>query len=125
MESLRRSFREILRYPSALIGLFIISLLVITAVYAVIKIPYQQAIELWRGGETVWYQNPKFAPPAWYNLFTSKKEPESFAVSTAKGTMNKVVETGAQDTSTFTINYSFDFQADNYPQELLVYFNTK
>src|SRR5512146_2293773 len=101
MESIRNSSREILRYPSALIGLFIIGLLVATAIYAVIKIPYRQAIELWRGGESVWYQNPKYAPPAWFNLFTSKKEPVSFAVSTAKGSMSKTVKTGAQDTSSF------------------------
>src|SRR5512138_1972793 len=105
MQTLRNSFKEILRYPSALIGLVVIGLLVITAVYAVIKIPYRQAIELWRGGEAVWYQNPKFAPPSWYNLFASKKEPESFAVSTAKGNMSKVVTPGAQDTGSVAIDY--------------------
>src|SRR5512142_850533 len=125
MDSLRRSFREILRYPSALIGLFIISLLVITAVYAVVKIPYRQAIELWRGGEEVWYRNPKFAPPSWYNLFSAKKAAESFSVGTAKGGITKTVTPGAQGTSSITMDYSFDFQADEYPQELQIYFNTK
>src|SRR5512140_2850337 len=125
MQTIRNSFREIMRYPSALIGLVIIGLLVATAVYAVIKIPYRQAIELWRGGETVWYQNPKFAPPSWFNWFTSKKEPVSFAVSTAKRSMNKTVTPGAQNTGTVDINYTFDFQYDNYPQELLIYFDTK
>src|SRR5512143_927613 len=124
MGGIRRSLREILRYPSALIGLFIIGLLFLTAVYAVIKIPYRQAIELWRGGESVWYQNPKFAPPAWFNLFSEKKLPESFAVSTAKGTMSKTVTPGAQDTGTVDINHTFDFQYDEYPQELLIYFTT-
>ncbi len=124
MESIRKAFGEIRRYPSAIIGLVIISLLVATAVYAVIKIPYGQAIELWRGGEEVWYRNPKYAPPSWYNLFTSKKEPESFAVSTAKGTMTKAVTPGAQDTSSIDMNYSFDFQFDEPPQELMIYFNT-
>src|SRR5512143_1379124 len=124
METVRRSLKEILRYPSAIIGVVIISLLVFTAVYAVIKIPYQQAINLWRGGESVWYQNPKFAPTAWYNIFSSKKLPVSFAVNTAKGTMTKTVTPGAQDTGSVAISYSFDFQADDFPQELLVYFTT-
>ena len=124
MESIRNSSREILRYPSALIGLFIIGLLFLTAGYAVIKIPYRQAIELWRGGESVWYQNPKFAPPAWFNLFSEKKLPESFAVSTAKGSMSKTVTPGAQDTGTVDIHHAFDFQYDEYPQELLIYFTT-
>ena len=124
MESIRNSFKEILRYPSALIGVVIIGLLVATAIYAVIKIPYRQAIELWRGGESVWYQNPKFAPPAWYNLFSSKKFAESFSVSTAKGTLSKTVTAGAQDTGSIDIHHSFDFQYDEYPQEMLIYFNT-
>ncbi len=124
MQTLRNSLREILRYPSALVGLVIIALLVFTAVYAVIKVPYQKAIDLWRGGESVWYQNPKFAPPAWFNLFTSKKLPVSFDVNTANGTMPKTVTLGAQNTSTVEINYPFDFQYDDYPQEVMVYFNT-
>ena len=124
MQAVRSSFREILRYPSAIVGLVIISLLVVTAVYAVIKIPYQQAIDLWRGGEDVWYQNPKFAPPAWFNFFSSKKAPVSFAVNTQNGSMTKTVTPGAQNTSTIDMAYSFDFQYDEYPQEMLVYFTT-
>jgi peptide/nickel transport system permease protein len=125
MDTLRKSFREILRYPSAIVGLVIISLLVITAVYAVIKIPYNQAINLWRGGETVWYQNPKFAPPAWFNLFTSKKLPVSFTVNTANGSMSKIVTPGTQGTGTVDISYAFNYEYDDYPQEMLVYFTTK
>ena len=81
----------------------------VTAVYAVIKIPYNEAIRLWRGGEEVWYQNPKFAPPAWFNFFSSKKLPVSFAVNTADGSMTKTVTPGAQGTGTVDISYSFRF----------------
>src|SRR5512142_3267387 len=98
MNAIRNSFRELLRYPSAVVGLFIILLLIITAAYAMIHIPYNEAIRLWRGGEDVWYMNPKYAPPAWFNFFTAKKLPISFAVDTAKGTMQKTVTPGAQGT---------------------------
>jgi peptide/nickel transport system permease protein len=125
MDAFKNSFREILRYPSAIVGVVIILLLVVTAVYAVVAIPYEQAINLWRGGEDVWYQNPKFAPPAWINYFRAKKLPVSFTVNTADGTMNKIVTPGAQGTSTIDISYAFDFQYDDYPQEMLLYFNTK
>ena len=77
MDTMKKSLREILRYPSAVVGIVIISLLVITAIYTVITIPYNKAISLWRGGEDVWYKNPKFAPPAWINIFQSKKLPVS------------------------------------------------
>ena len=125
MNTLKNSFREVLRYPSAIIGLIIILLLVATAIYTVIKIPYNEAINLWRGGEDVWYRNPKFAPPEWFNFFSEKKLPASFDVNTSNGTMTKVVTPGAQGTATFDISYSFDFQYDDYPQEMILYFDTK
>src|SRR5215211_1236760 len=121
MNSIRNSFRNLLYYPSAVLGMIVVFLLVFTAVYAVIKIPYSEAIRLWRGGEDVWYQNPKFAPPAWINLFSKKKYAESFAVRTSDGTMTKEVTQGAQDTSTMEISYTFDFSYDYYPQDLILY----
>jgi len=85
MEGLRSSFREVLRYPSALVGLAIVLTLVLTAAWAVIKIPYRQAVALWRGGESAWYQNPKYAAPSWFNLFSRKKLPVSFKASSGDG----------------------------------------
>ena len=125
MNNLKHSFREILRYPSAVLGLSIIFLLVVVAIYTVIKIPYNTAINLWRGGEEVWYQNPKFAPPAWINFFLSKKLPISFTADTANHTMTKTVTPGAQGIGTVDISYTFDFQYDDYPQEMFLYFTTK
>jgi peptide/nickel transport system permease protein len=125
METLRTFWREIQRYPSAIAGLIVILLLVIVAIYAVIAIPYNEAIRLWRGGEDVWYQNPQFAPPEWTNFFSSKKQPVSFAASTTNKRMAKLATPGDDNTSTVNINYSFDFSSDGYPQEMLIYFTTK
>jgi peptide/nickel transport system permease protein len=111
-------------YPSAILGLLVVFLLVFTAVYAMVKIPYREAIRLWRGGEEVWYQNPRFAPPAWINLFSSKKYSESFAVKTSDGSMVKEVTPGAEGTSTMTMSYTFDYLYDYYPQELILYINS-
>ncbi len=124
MESLRSSYREVLRYPSALTGLVIIVLLVMTAAYTVIKIPYQQAVDLWRGGESAWYQNPKLAGPSWFNIFSKTKLPVSFQVSTADGRMVKTITPGARDTATIDIQYTFNYRYDSPPQELLLYFDT-
>lgn len=121
MKSLKNSLRNLLYYPSAVLGILVVFLLVFTAVYAMIKIPYREAIRLWRGGEEVWYQNPKFAPPAWINLFSSKKYAESFAVRTSDGSMEKEVTPGAEGTSTMEASYTFDFTSDYYPQELILY----
>src|SRR5512141_358238 len=98
MKALQNSFQKLWAYPSAILGLFVVFLLVFTAVYAMVKIPYADAIRLWRGGEDVWYQNPKFAPPAWINFFSNKKYAESFAVRTSDRSMKQEVTPGAQGT---------------------------
>ena len=124
MNSIRNSFRNLLYYPSAVLGMIVVFLLVFTAVYAMIKIPYREAIRLWRGGEEVWYQNPKFAPPAWVNLFSKKKYAESFSVRTSDGSIAKTVTPGEEGTSTMEASYTFDFSSDYYPQDLILYFTS-
>lgn len=121
MNTMRSSLQKLLYYPSAVVGMLVVFLLVFTAVYAMIKIPYNEAIRMWRGGEDVWYQNPKFAAPAWINFFSSQKYSESFAVRTSDGTMEKIVEPGAEGTATYTMNHAFDFEYDYYPQEMILY----
>lgn len=126
MKKLKSFFHDVAHYPSAIAGLIIILLLAALAVYALIKIPYAEAIRLWRGGEEVWYQNPKFAAPIWYNWFSEKKQPVSFAVKSGneEGLMSKTVTPGAQDTASIDFTYNFDYNYDGYPQDLLLYFNT-
>ncbi|HEX6270574.1 MAG TPA: ABC transporter permease [Anaerolineales bacterium] len=125
INTLKNSFRKILYYPSALLGMLVVFLLIFTAVYAMVKIPYNEAIRLWRGGEEVWYQNPKFAPPAWINYFSRTKYAESFAVRTSDGSMTKEVTPGAEGTSTMSASYEFDFTYDYYPQDLILYVTSK
>ncbi len=112
-------------YPSAVFGLLIVLLLVTLAIYAMVKIPYNEAIRLWRGGEAVWYQNPKFAAPAWINYFSSKKYAESFAVKTNDGTLQSEFTPGAEGTSTLIANHTFDFSYDTYPQDMILYFKSE
>jgi peptide/nickel transport system permease protein len=124
MKTLRNTFRTLWSYPSAVVGLFVVFLLVFTAIYAMVKIPYSEAIRLWRGGEEVWYQNPKFAPPAWINLFSSKKYAESFSVRTSDGSMAKEVTPGAKGTSTILATHDFNFNYDYLPQDVILYFTS-
>ncbi|MFN3308132.1 MAG: ABC transporter permease [Anaerolineales bacterium] len=125
MNRFRNVLGELLRYPSAIIGSLVVFMLISIAIYTLIKIPYREAIRLWRGGEDVWYQNPKYAAPAWLNLFYTKKQPISFAVSSAKGEMEKTVTPLDQDITTIELKYSFDFQYDEFPQDLLLYFKSQ
>ena len=124
MNALKNSIQKLFYYPSAVLGLFVVSLLVGLAIYAMVKIPYREAIRLWRGGEEVWYKNPKFAAPAWINYFSSTKYAESFAVSTADGSFAGEVTPGAEGTATLLANHTFDFTYDTYPQDMILYFTS-
>ena len=124
MNNLRTTFQKLMLYPSAIVGVLVIILLVVVAIYTMITIPYSEAITLWRGGEEVWYQNPRFAPPAWINYFSSKKYSESFVVDTKDGEIATNVIPGNDGVSTLEMTYEFDFNYDYYPQEMLFYFNS-
>jgi peptide/nickel transport system permease protein len=124
MNTLRSSFQKLAQYPSAIAGVVAVFLLVGVAIYTMIAIPYPEAIRLWRGGEDVWYQNPRFASPAWINYFSTQKYAESFAVNTADGSMTKNATPGKDGVTTYDIAYEFDFQYDVFPQEMLLYFTS-
>lgn len=125
MNALKKNLNELMQYPSAVFGLVIVLILLAVSIYAPLKISYSEAIRLWRGGEEVWYQNPKNAPPAWFNYFTKKKLPVSFAVKGGEDDFEKTVTPGEQNTTAIDFNYMLDFNYDEYPQEILLYFDTK
>lgn len=126
MKGIKSTLKEIGRYPTAVFGVFIILLLVVLAIYAMVTIPYDEAIHLWRGTEDTAYKNPKNAPPIWYNLFSKTKLPISFAVNSADedSGFTKVVTTTSTG-NTMEFDYTFNFEADEPPQELSLYITSK
>lgn len=125
MKAFLQSLREITRYPSALIGLLMILGLVVLAIYAVVSIPYSEATRMWRGGEEVWYQNPKTAQPSWINWFREDKLPTTIFMTTKDGSVPKTVNPGSEGVGYIDIEFTFDYPYDDFPQELSVYFASK
>jgi peptide/nickel transport system permease protein len=123
MSALIRTLTELKKYPTAVIGLILIALLIITSVYAVIAIPYSEAIKLWRDVE-VWRYAPKNARPAWVNWFTGKKLPENIILKSAQMPETKTVEAYPGFVDIF-YEFEFDYQYDDFPQELSLFFNAK
>ena len=122
MKRLTQSLREISRYPSAIGGTLIILFLIGLSIYTVVTIPYQEAIRLWRGGPDIWYQNPPTAQPRWVNYFRREKLPETFTIKSQDTTKNiKDTANGRQ----IEISLPFDFSADSFPQELILYFKSQ
>jgi len=125
MKWLRQTFTDIKQYPSAVGGVIIIALLVALAIYTVIAIPYSEAIRLWRGGEDVWGDNPRLAPPAWTNLFRSKKLPETIVLTPDGENVTKSTSVISEDMYDVTLEYTFDYPYDDFPQSITFFFTTQ
>lgn len=126
MKSFGRIFSEIRRYPSAMIGLTLILLLITLAVYTVATIPYDEAIRLWRGGEGVWSNYPRLAEPKWTNWFRSEKLPETLIISSENNdAVTKEYVTTASGKTDVRISIPFEYNADSFPQEVTVFFTSE
>ena len=115
-------FREIRKYPSAIIGISIITLLVLIAVYTLIALPYREAIRLWRGGEGVWADYPRNARPVWLNLLPWNNYSETIIVDSSDGSIVKerfIVD----ETDALYMELTFDFPYDTFPREVVMFIN--
>lgn len=121
MQALKNAFRQLLAYPSAILGSVIILGLVAVGIYAPIAIPYSEAIAKWRGGEEHWRQNPRLVPPVWYNWFTEDRLPASFQYFDTDENVTRVDTPRPEGGVNTVITYTFDFEADRFPQELILY----
>lgn len=123
MRRLTRTLRELRRYPSAIVGMVVVAVLVAYAAYAVITIPYSEAIRLWRGGEEVWAEYPKNAQPIWTDWFTREARPRSIILNTADGSATKTAdpEKATRLTLTFPVEYTYD----GFPKDLVVFLTAR
>ncbi len=123
MNVFKRAFKELFQYPSAVAGLVIILMLIAIGIYAIVSIPYNEAIRLWRGGVGVWDENPRTAAPAWINLFRANDLPESFVFDTRKQPELKMVKE-ISGMNKYTILFTIDYPYDGFPQEIVLYFTS-
>jgi peptide/nickel transport system permease protein len=117
MSGLRDAIKEFARYPSAIAGLAIIMALIALAIYTVVAIPYSQGINLWRGGEDIWVENPRNARPSWVDFFSGKRLPKTLVVSTEQGAA-KNVRPLPGGLRAVEIVLPFDYQYDAFPSEI-------
>ena len=113
--------RQIAQYPSAIAGVLIILFLVAVALYAMITIPIDEALQLWRGSENVWAENPRTAWPVWYNFFTEEELPPTLALRSDGDEAEISVETLSENITEKLIVYTFDYPYEAFPQELTLF----
>jgi len=123
VKQLKETFKQLLAYRSAIVGLCILCFIMGLSIYAVIAIPYEEAIRAWRLGEDVSINNPRNASPSWVNFFLKKKLPETIIMDTLKkesGAKKKIVE--GETISVIRIEFPFEFNYDDFPSELNLFF---
>ena len=117
---MKKFFRDLKQYPSAIFGSILVLLLVAIAIGTVVAIPYDQAISQWRGGEDVRGEVPKTARPLYVNWFSSKRLPETMVLDTTDPVdgIEKTTEQLSDELIDVSIVYRFDYDYDDFPQEL-------
>jgi peptide/nickel transport system permease protein len=118
--------KPILRYKSAVIGISVLLFLVGVSVYTVVTLPFEKAAQLWRAGELTWLDTPRNAAPAWFNLFTSKKLPETIIRDTRNPGPEtvKVVVPAGQNIKILRAELSFNYDYDDFPSEINLFFTS-
>jgi peptide/nickel transport system permease protein len=125
MNRLRSRIAELTTYPSAVVGLVIVLFLVGISIYTVIAIPYDEAVRLWRGSEEDWYNSPKFAAPAWLNLFSRQDRPETIIRSSQADVPEKRTAVISEEMGSIAFSLAFDYPYDDFPQEISVFFEAQ
>lgn len=125
MKGLANVIRQFKSYPSAVAGLTIIVLMVILAIYALVAIPYSEAIQLWRGGDNVWLETPRNARPAWFNLFYREKLPVTIVLRTTDNPSPRTMVDLGGGVFMSDIVLEFDYNYDGFPTELALFLTAK
>jgi peptide/nickel transport system permease protein len=71
---------QILKYPSVILGLVVILMLLVVSIDTVMAIPYDEAVTYWHSDG--WLLAPRLARPLWTNWFRCEKWPESLYFDT-------------------------------------------
>ena len=122
MKAAGRWLTTLLRFPSAIAGMAVVLGMVIFAVYAMVAIPYPEAVRLWRGGEDVWSDNPRTVPPAWVNWWPGTNRPTTIRIDSAAEPGIKTRESLDDDLDEVVLDFAFDYRFDGFPQEITLFF---
>ncbi|MGC9348000.1 MAG: ABC transporter permease subunit [Anaerolineae bacterium] len=120
------ALRQMSRYPTAIVGLVLILVLIGASICTIIAIPYDRMIAQWREGEASWMNNPQDAPPAWINLFRRNKLPRTIALdSRAEDASHKTRSSVSEEMTQISIVFPFDYPYETLPQDLGLFIDTE
>lgn len=121
MKRITKTLRDVKQYPSALIGLSIIAILIGVSIFAVTYMPYTKAIALWKGADDIWMDNPRNASPAWVNLLPGFNIPETIIVDSQKEKSPRTITPLGEETKKVDFTLSFDYAYNGFPKEINIF----
>lgn len=119
MATRREKLKRLRRYRLLTVGLVLVAAVVGISVYAVIAVPYAEAIRLWRGGPGVWDHNPRNARPVYTDWFTRDRLPRTIIITPEDGTMT--AEPVGDGMNRVEIVLPFRYEYDGFPTELTLH----
>jgi len=120
-----QAVREILRYPSAIIGFIIISLLVIGSIYAVIALPYEKIGEEWQRNQlTGKPRSPQQARPAYTNWFRQKKLLSTLTLNSEEGDAERFEDSVNDEIDQIVLTFTFEYDYAEFPSEMIIYLSS-
>jgi len=108
------------KYPTIMMSVVIISVLLGIAFYAMISIPFSEAALLWRGAENIWEDTPRLAAPIWFNAFRSEKLSETVNLTREDALITEEAVSATIRKETWV--YEYDFPYATFPQEMKAFF---
>ncbi|MCB0114264.1 MAG: ABC transporter permease [Caldilineaceae bacterium] len=90
--------------------------------YTIIAVPYDEAISLWRGGDSVWIDTPRNAEPSWVNLWPGVNKPETLIFSSSDEGFEKSRESVSEGITDVLFEFPFEYTYDGFPQDVAIFF---
>ena len=117
---------EIFHYPTAVIGIVIILLLVGGSILAVTLFPFNRLGELWNTLPAAGFNIiPKYAQPIWVNWFRLDKFPETIILDSSNDSAKKNIRIDSSGMPRITITFPINNISSEFPQDVTLYFDAK
>ncbi len=124
--SINKIVSTIWKYPSAVIGQFIIFLLIAGSLYAVIALPYEEIGTDW--GRSILTGKPvipRIAKPAWINFFRQDDYLSTLIMNSSNGDAIKEAYLDEQGNHHIDLIFEFNYDYADFPSEMSLYFTSK
>jgi peptide/nickel transport system permease protein len=119
LASFRRLMAEVRQYPSAIVGLVLLSLLLVGSLYAIIAYPYAEIGEQWRRGNLSGKPEvPQLAQPGWVNWFRSEKYLSTLKINEPVAKETRQI---SETMSEVSLSLQFDYDYAAFPSEIYLY----